>query len=177
MCVTPSHKGVLTSFFLERTENPPFKTSNHSLPYTPQQLKDALSHYNSCSDPTCETCQVARMLELRRETHDFQRFHDLRKHIRQTCSLGNLSEEYRTQTLEMSKMMYSLFLHNTYREWLSLRNAIPETSSYTCRICFEGESNVNAFNCGHCVCVACSNKLLECPLCRSKIILKIPVYL
>lgn len=177
MCMSTSIKAILTSYFLEKSENPPIPNLKPPISYNNPQLWNALEHFTSCKNPICDECQVARMLQLGRGREDFKQFKELRRHIRQTCLNSNLSDDYRTKTLQMSQMMYKMFLQNIYTEWTCLRDAgIPE-SGFPCKICLDCSRNPATFNCGHWVCINCSAKVNECPICRAKILIRIPVFI
>ena len=38
-----------------------------------------------------------------------------------------------------------------------------------CKVCFVGEANMALMPCGHCLCIACANRLTDCPMCRTHI--------
>lgn len=175
--MSESFKEILTLHFLAGRENAPIALPSEIPETSPSTLENALVHYKNCQNPVCENCHVARMLELNRSILEFKRYLQLRKHIVDTCKNRNLSDDYRTQTLEMSKFLYTLHLQGVYSEWSRLKSGNHRTASFQCTICDESERVATALNCGHCICVQCSDKLNSCPLCREKILIKLPVFM
>ena len=58
----------------------------------------------------------------------------------------------------------------------SIINNKPENDRVLCPICIANVRNI-VFNCGHSICMDCSNKISECSECRSVIVMRNPLYL
>jgi hypothetical protein len=58
-----------------------------------------------------------------------------------------------------------------------VRNVLKTRNSNACTICWDHDAIVAAMPCGHlCLCEGCSNGMLECPICRTKIDQKVKIF-
>lgn len=181
-------KKILMYYFYER------QPENFELPeYTPpctEDVNEALKHYYNCRKITCELCHVARMFHCKITKSKFLKYKLLREHLCYSKNrLQNLnkvvdikSPEYMLarQTLENSRLMYSMFLKNSYKKWFNLLNNVKTTGVYHCTICERDDTDHIVFNCGHGTCSECLENIElinnQCPICRELIYVNIPVH-
>ena len=66
--------------------------------------------------------------------------------------------------------------HYTAEELAELRNKLEQLEDAAlCQICIERQKNI-VFTCGHTFCDQCANSMQLCPICRQRILQRIPIY-